>query len=166
MSYLLDTNSYIQAKNTHYRMGFCPGFWDWLDSAYDAGKISSVSLVYRELIDYGDELSDWAKERPNHFLPVEDSNTQDAYAQITRFVMSLPLPRNTEKARFLDGADPWLIAKASATGQTVVTHEVLVPPVSQKIKIPNICRQFNVPYVSAFDLLDTLNARLVLGEHS
>ncbi|MEZ1316038.1 DUF4411 family protein [Pseudomonas fluorescens] len=163
MSYLLDTNSYIQAKNTHYRMGFCPGFWDWLDSAFDAGKISSVSLVYRELIDFGDELSSWAKERPDHFLPVEDSNTQDAYEQITRFVMSLPLSRRTEKARFLDGADPWLIAKASVTGQTVVTHEVLVPATSQKIKIPNICRQFNVPYVSAFDLLDTLKARFVLG---
>ncbi|WP_263289711.1 DUF4411 family protein [Pseudomonas sp. P5_C3] len=31
---MLDANSYIQAKNTHYRMGFYPGFWDWLDNAY------------------------------------------------------------------------------------------------------------------------------------
>lgn len=166
MSYLLDANSYIQAKNTHYRMGFCPGFWDWLDSAYDAGKISSVALVYKELAHYGDELSEWAKGRPNHFLSVEDAGTQTAFAQIAAFVMDLPLPRKTEKLRFLDGADPWLIAKASATRQTVVTHEVLVPPTSQKIKIPNICQQFDVSYISAFDLLDTLNAKLVLGTHS
>lgn len=49
---------------------------------------------------------------------------------------------------------------------TMVTHEVLVPPTSQKIKIPNICRQFNVPYISSFDLLDALNAKLILGTHS
>jgi len=166
LSYLLDANSYIQAKNTHYRMGFCPGFWDWLDSAYDAGKISSVSLVYKELVDYGDELSRWAKDRPNHFLPVDDPSTQITFAQIATFVMDLPLAKQAEKIRFLDGADPWLIAKASATRQTVVTHEVLVPPTSQKIKIPNICRQFNVPYISSFDLLDALNAKLILGTRS
>lgn len=166
MSYLLDANSYIQAKNTHYRMGFCPGFWDWLDKAYDAGKISSVSLVYKELVEFGDDLSKWAKERPNHFLPVDDSSTQITFTQIATFVMDMPLPKQTEKIRFLDGADPWLIAKAHATRQIVVTHEVLVPSTSQKIKIPNICQQFNVPYISAFDLLDTLNAKLVLGDHS
>ena len=137
-----------------------------MDSAYDAGKISSVSLVYKELVDYGDELSRWAKDRPNHFLPVDDSSTQITFAQIATFVMDLPLAKQAEKIRFLDGADPWLIAKASATRQTVVTHEVLVPPTSQKIKIPNICQQFDVPYISAFDLLDALNAKLVLGTHS
>lgn len=163
MSYLLDANSYIQAKNTHYRMVFCPGFWDWLDSASNAGKISSVTSVYKELVDYGDELSEWAKERTNHFLSVNDASTQITFAQIATFVMDLPLPKKTEKIRFLEGADPWLIAKAGATGQTVVTHEVLVPPTSQKIKIPNICQQFNVPYMSAFDLLETLDAKLVLG---
>jgi hypothetical protein len=80
--------------------------------------------------------------------------------------MDLPLPKQTEKIRFLDGADPWLIAKASATNHTVVTHEVWVPPTSHKIKIPNICQQFNVPYINSFDLLDTLNAKLILGTHA
>ena len=30
MPYLLDSNVFIQAKNLHYGMDFCPGFWDWL----------------------------------------------------------------------------------------------------------------------------------------
>lgn len=29
--YLLDANTYIQAKNLHYQMSFCPAYWDWLD---------------------------------------------------------------------------------------------------------------------------------------
>ena len=30
MPYLLDANVFIQAKNLHYGMDFCPAFWDWL----------------------------------------------------------------------------------------------------------------------------------------
>ncbi|MFC2993598.1 DUF4411 family protein [Halomonas tibetensis] len=31
MTYLLDANTYIQAKSLHYRMHIVPGFWEWLD---------------------------------------------------------------------------------------------------------------------------------------
>lgn len=30
MSYLLDANVFIQAKNLHYGLDFCPAFWQWL----------------------------------------------------------------------------------------------------------------------------------------
>ena len=30
MAYLLDTDVFIQAKNLHYGMDFCPAFWDWV----------------------------------------------------------------------------------------------------------------------------------------
>lgn len=162
MSYLLDANSYIQAKNFHYRMGFCPGFWDWLDAAYERGSLSSISMVYKELVDYGDDLSDWVKQRPTHFSPVDDPRTQEVFGRITQHVMGLTLAKESEKIRFLGGADPWLIAKAATTGFTIVTHEVQVPDNSQKIKIPNICRDFDVSFLSAFDLLDRLQARLVM----
>lgn len=36
MSYLLDANVFIQAKNLHYGLDFCPAFWQWLiDSQAD-----------------------------------------------------------------------------------------------------------------------------------
>jgi hypothetical protein len=31
MAYLLDANVFIQAKNLHYGIDFCPAFWDWLE---------------------------------------------------------------------------------------------------------------------------------------
>lgn len=31
MTYLLDANIFIQAKNLHYGFDFCPAFWDWLE---------------------------------------------------------------------------------------------------------------------------------------
>jgi hypothetical protein len=30
LSYLLDANVFIQAKNLHYGLDFCPAFWEWL----------------------------------------------------------------------------------------------------------------------------------------
>ncbi len=29
MSYLLDANVFMSAKNLHYGLDFCPAFWDW-----------------------------------------------------------------------------------------------------------------------------------------
>lgn len=162
MSYLLDANAYVEAKNSHYRMAFCPGFWSWLDSAYDGGKIASITLVYKELSEYGDQLSDWVKLRSDHFLSVDDPDTQRCFSSIAEHVMALPLPKHTEKIRFLSGADPWLIAKAKVTGFSLVTHEVLVPENSAKIKIPNICKHYGVSYLNTFDLLETLAVSLVL----
>lgn len=119
-------------------------------------------MVYKEITDYGDELSKWAKQRPEQFVDVDDLETQKIFGHIAEHVMGLKLPKENEKIRFLEGADPWLIAKASSSGFTIVTHEVPVPENSQKIKIPNICRDFDVPYISSFDLLDTLNAKFVM----
>jgi len=41
MSYLLDSDVFIQAKNLHYGLDFCPAFWDWLISANAKGLIFS-----------------------------------------------------------------------------------------------------------------------------
>ncbi len=45
MTYLLDANVFIQAKNLHYGFDFCPAFWDWLDDANNRGVVFSIELV-------------------------------------------------------------------------------------------------------------------------
>jgi hypothetical protein len=45
MAYLLDANVFIQAKNLHYGMDFCPAFWDWLLDANRKGKVFSIEAV-------------------------------------------------------------------------------------------------------------------------
>ena len=37
MSYLLDSDVFIQAKNLHYGLDFCPAFWDWLIESNASG---------------------------------------------------------------------------------------------------------------------------------
>jgi hypothetical protein len=60
-------------------------------------------------------------------------------------------------------ADPWIIAKAQCLGATVVTHESVVAPNARKVKVPNICQQFDVTCINTFQFLRELNARFVLG---
>ena len=46
MPYLLDSNVFIEAKNLHYGLDFCPAFWDWLIASNASGQVfSSVSVL-------------------------------------------------------------------------------------------------------------------------
>lgn len=45
MKYLLDANTYIQAKNFYYGMDICPAYWDWLDQQSLAGLVGSIDLL-------------------------------------------------------------------------------------------------------------------------
>lgn len=159
----MDSNTYIQAKNLYYDMNFCPAFWDWLEKQFQAGQVMSIDNVYLELTDSTDELSIWAKNHKSHFLSVADKNTQDMFVKIADHVVSLTDKSQADIANFLSKADPWIIAKASTIGATIVTHEALVPPNSKKVKIPNICKQFGVSYINTFELLSKLNAKFVMA---
>lgn len=63
MAYLLDANVFIQAKNLHYGMDFCPAFWEWLIIQNAAGKVLSIDKVADELAAGDDNLSKWAEQR-------------------------------------------------------------------------------------------------------
>ncbi|EQD26866.1 hypothetical protein B1B_19421, partial [mine drainage metagenome] len=57
MTYLLDANVFIQAKNLHYGLDFCPAFWEWLIENHAAGKVGSIDKVGDEIAVGSDELS-------------------------------------------------------------------------------------------------------------
>ena len=60
MSYLLDANVFMSAKNLHYGLDFCPAFWDWLVHKGNTGAVFSIDKVADEIEAGQDELSDWA----------------------------------------------------------------------------------------------------------
>jgi hypothetical protein len=62
-TYLLGSNVFIQAKNLHYGLDFCPAFWQWLDEAHSAGLVYSIDSVRTELIAGNDDLSAWVQQR-------------------------------------------------------------------------------------------------------
>lgn len=162
MRYLLDANTYIQAKNQYYGMDICPAYWDWLGQQFERGVIASVNMVSRELRDGNDELAKWVRDRPGHFIANDDEPTQSIFADIVQSVMGGDYNAGNRDS-FLAKADPWIIANAQTLGATIVTHEAVVAPNARKVKIPNICQQFDVSCLNTFQFLRELKARFVLG---
>jgi hypothetical protein len=161
LNYLLDSNTYIQAKNGYYGMDICPGYWDWLDQQFDLGVVGSINMIAIELKAGNDNLANWVTDRPAHFISNDDPVTQTHFAEIVQIVATGNYKEGS-RDNFLQKADPWIIAKAKAINATVVTHESRLTPQTTKVKVPNICDLFNVPCINTFELLGILNARFVI----
>lgn len=158
MPYLLDTNVFLQAKNLHYGLDFCPAFWDWLKIQNSKGLVFSIEKVKDELVD--DDAANWANGHGSGFFLKPDAAVARALADVSRWVTT----QGYELAAvytFLQVADYYLVAQALAKGLVVVTHEV--PANSpRKIKIPNVCIGLGVKCMTPFEMLRKERARFVL----
>jgi hypothetical protein len=165
MMHILDSNTFIEAKNRYYGMAFCPAYWKWIQNQYQALEVASISFVADELKRGNDELTEWVKDNPELFLSVSDSATQQAFAQVAELVAGqAPSMKNGALEEFMSGADTWLIAKAMTSGAVVVTHESYNPANKKKFLIPNICKLFEIDYLNTFELLQKLDAKFILSD--
>lgn len=161
MPYLLDANVFIQAKNLHYGLDFCPAFWDWLIANNATKRVFSIEKVADEIAAGGDELSTWAAQRGSDFFLVPDAAILPALGTVSNWATG----HGYEAAAvnlFLQVADYYLVGHALAHGHTVVTHEVASPS-TKKIKIPNACIGVGLKFMTPYEMLRRERARFVLG---
>jgi hypothetical protein len=161
MPYLLDANVFIQAKNLHYGLDFCPAFWDWLIAENANGNVFSIERVADEILAGGDELADWADKRGAGFFLKPDANLLPALATVSTWAAGQsyePAAVNT----FLQVADYYLVAHALARGYVVVTQEKASTS-TKKIKIPEPCIGLGIKCATPYEMLRTERARFVLG---
>jgi len=145
VTYLLDANVFIQAKNLHYGLDFCPAFWQWLLDNHAAGRVFSIDKVADEIAAGDDELTDWMRNHGNDLFV----KTGAAVAAQLGAVSTWATQQQYEPAAistFLQVADYYLIAHALADGHVVVTHEVPANSV-KRIKIPNVCIGLNLRFI-------------------
>jgi hypothetical protein len=83
MAYLLDANVFIQTKNLHYGLDFCPAFWEWLVIQNAAGRLFSIEKVGDEIHAVADELSVWAAARGQGFFLRPDATVFPALATVS-----------------------------------------------------------------------------------
>jgi hypothetical protein len=160
MPYVLDANVFIQAKNLHYGMDFCPAFWDWLIQANAAKQVFSIEKVGDEIQAIADELAIWATDRGDDFFLKPDATLLPALGAVSAWAAG----QNYEPAAvntFLLIADYYLVAHALAHGHTVVTHEIASTS-TKKIKIPDACIGLGVKCVTPYEMLRTERARFIL----
>ena len=164
MSYLLDANVFMSAKNLHYGLDFCPAFWDWLVHKGHTGSVSSIDKVADEIEAGQDELSDWAR---NHGLGLFQRTPPALALQFTQVSTWATGQQYTPAAinTFLPAADFYLRAHALTGNHVVVTHEV--PSNSPgRIKIPNACVSLGVRFMTPYQMRRIEQARFVLGAHA
>lgn len=83
MAYLLDANVFIQAKNLHYGLDFCPAFWKWLIANNAGGNVFSIEKVGDEIAAGGDDRSDWAAQRGDGFFLKPDAALLPALGSVS-----------------------------------------------------------------------------------
>ena len=161
--YLLDANVLIEAKNRYYGFDFCPGFWDLIDRAGNDARLLSIEPVYEELRKGDDELKDWVTARKAFLFYPLDPAAIGELQRINDQVLNLEKPSSDTKHRFLNGADPFLLAYALAHGHTIVTNEASDDPAkTSKIKIPMIAGLLGIETVRAEGMMRGLGYRLTL----
>lgn len=160
MAYLLDANVFIQAKNLHYGLDFCPAFWDWLLWKNEAGAVCSIEKVGDELTAGEDDLAEWASKRGPEFFLRPTPEILPAFATLTAWVST----RRYEPAAvsgFLQSTDYYLVAHALAHGHVLVGHEVPSNTL-KKVKIPDACIGVGVKHVRTHEMLRSERARFAL----
>lgn len=159
--YLIDANVLIEAKNRYYAFDIAPGFWAWLDRAYELSVACSVDAVRDELLAGNDELADWARTNDAFFRPIDQGATRH-FGELTAWARS----RNFTRAALADftgnNADYLLVAYAREHQHTVVTHERSDPNARTRVFIPDACLAMGVGTIDTFRMLRQTGARLDL----
>lgn len=151
--YVLDSNTFIEAKNRYYGFDIVPSFWNKL-LEISPGNILTIKPIESEIMAGHDELSTWFESNYTiNTYPIDAIEVQQVFADISMYVTQNAQYKDSEKVRFLSKADPWLIAYASVRRGVVVTHETLAGPSTTKVKIPDICEHFDVSYVNVFEMM-------------
>lgn len=161
MSYVLDANVFIQAKNLHYGLDFCPAFWEWLVANGAAGRVFSIDKVADEIAAGADELNDWMRDRGGGLFVKTDATVAAQFGVVSTWVTSQQY-EPAAVSTFLQVADFYLIAHALAGAHVVVTHEVPANSV-KRIKIPNVCAGLSLRFMTPYEMLRRERARFVLG---
>ena len=160
MTYLIDSNVFIEAKNRHYEFDFCPAFWTWLVEGNLTGCVFSIDRVKRELVERDDELANWTLGLDKGFFLSPTKQATDTLKTIGEWADKQgfkPLAIN----KFMRGVDCYLVAQALAGGFEIVMHEIYSLG-RKRIKIPNACGAVGVKYLTPFDMLRREGARFVL----
>ena len=161
IKYLLDANVFIEAANRYYAFDMgATKFWSGLEKHGKKDNLCTIDRVADEVKAGKDRLAQWMIEK---FKPYCYSTDQpeviSSYGLLMKWSETSQFT-DTAKKDFAKGVDAWLVAYAVSNKLTVVTHETFNKDVKRKIKIPNACTEFEVPWVDTFDLMRSLKIQI------
>lgn len=157
MTFILDTNVFIEAWNKYYSPSVCQDYWQVIETLAQKGVVRIPEQVYDELEDKDDDLFNWIKARPVLIETVTEGVQQKMSTLLADNVAKNIV--NNNRRRNL--ADPWVIAHAMENGHTVVTKEILTGR-DHDPRIPDVCAKFNVPYLDDFQFIQQVGMKFTV----
>jgi hypothetical protein len=136
-------------------------FWNWMSLRVDEGVIVCPRRVYQEIAeneDHQDALAKWFQSRRDRGLCIPSSKEVQIQVGVINTYVFETFEAHYALA-FAKGADSWVIAHAMIDNAIVVTQESNLQPKAMKPRIPNVCKNFNVPFVSRMQMLKALGAK-------
>lgn len=160
MLYLLDANVLIEANRDYYAIARIPEFWEWLEHQGRKGLVKIPIEVYEELKAGSDELAKWVKSPDvKQALVLDEDATVEMVARVTSEGYA---PDLTDDEIEKIGRDPFLVGYALAElgARCIVTTEVSKPTKQRANRhLPDVCREFGVPYCNTFEFIRALDFR-------
>src|SRR5690606_19510790 len=158
--YALDTSALISFHRSYFPFDIAPAFWRQL-SQKSPGRVVLLDKEREEIDVNDDELSAWLQENDHCFIMMTagDEKIVDAYRKIMSSVQANTQYKESAKRKFAAVADSWLCALALAYGYVVVTQEKYEPAAKKNVKIPNICREFGIPFINVLEFMRDLGIR-------
>jgi hypothetical protein len=163
--YVLDANALIQPKRRFYPFDACPGYWKAILWHRNQNSVVSVDRVRDEIERCQDELSAWVQNEYglDRFVSTGEPAVVQRYAEMIACVQAQPQFKLAAKEEFAraEEADAWVAAYAKATaGGVVVTLEEYSPDAQKRVPLPNVCRAFDLEWITPFEMLRRLGVRL------
>ncbi|MBI9051165.1 MAG: DUF4411 family protein [Anaerolineaceae bacterium] len=168
MRFCIDSSVYITAQRTYYAFDIAESFWNALEDLATNKIILSPIAAYIEIQKGKDQLAEWTKIWKKELFIEPDFNVNRELTKVADYVNTNYMDQHWI-SDFLSGADPWVIAQASAHNLIVVTMEnqksseerdKTINKIRGKIKIPNVCAQFDVQCITTFEFMRENNIKL------
>lgn len=160
MTYLLDTNIFITAKN-ELPMDVYPSFWRALSQLAARGTFKSIQKVENEIRKGKDELVKWIDDNlPDDFFIKDNAGTLASLSTVSQWTVMNRVYTPAAKSEFFNVADSWIVAEALSSSHTVITYETPDPMCKRRVKIPDVCNAVGVKYCSLNDAFRTLGVTI------
>ena len=159
--YLIDANVFMTAHRQLYPFDLAPGFWKQLvDKA--SNRIIIIEEIQKEIRKGQDLLVEWYERECAKFtvLGIPDPSVIKSYRTIISSVNDNEQYTPSAKREFASSADSWLCAHGLAFGKTIVTLETYSAGIKNRVKIPNVCRDFGIDYIDLLRFMREIGIRL------
>ncbi len=139
MRYSVDASILIEGWRRQFPPDIVPGLWEGLDELIQAGHFRATEEVLYELERKDDEVYEWAQQRPDLFIPI-DENIQAIVSEILSQHRTL-----IDSRRNRSSADPFVIALARQYSCVVLTDEQPTGS-SRRPHIPDVCSAYGIVF--------------------